>query len=273
MEKNNKRTGIWIPIELIENKELDWANKALLTEINSLHKQDKGCIASDQHFANLLGLKNAATAKKRVDTLVELELIHREIVYKNRKIIGKILTPLNPKTNTEKIETNNPKGNQVGNTMSDSTSQKNNTPVPTEQKNSSSETSGVVLESQSSSSQKNIKNSLTNSNIFKHGPIQDIDEIVEHSSFLNKLFFDKPDAMDQFKKAYEEYSNEEKYSMSEVYDNMNYIFHDYSNWKDDLKNLGYNYFLLTTKQYHDGTPQVVAGIVASLIRILQHRTK
>ena len=143
-------------------------------------------------------------------------------------------------------------------------------------------TSGVLPEQHESTSDGNTNNALNNTPINNtensttriiHGSKQDIEEIIKHSSFLNKLFFNNPDALEQFKKAYEEYSNENKNSMSQVHDDMNYIFHDYSNWEEDLKNLGYDQFMHTINQYHDGTPYVVAGIVASLIRILQHRTQ
>ena len=71
---NEKRKGIWIPIELVIDKKLDWANKALLFEIASLHELPGGCVASNEHFAELLGIKSPA-ASKRVTKLKELGYI------------------------------------------------------------------------------------------------------------------------------------------------------------------------------------------------------
>ena len=74
-----KRKGIWISEELIYDHKLDWTNKVLLTEIVSLSKLENGCIASNNHFAKLLGLKNADSASKRVTRLKNLGYIMIEI--------------------------------------------------------------------------------------------------------------------------------------------------------------------------------------------------
>lgn len=63
------RKGIWVPQFILEDKKLDWMNKVLYAEILSLHKLDSGCVASNQHFATLLGLKSTLTAMNRIHIL------------------------------------------------------------------------------------------------------------------------------------------------------------------------------------------------------------
>lgn len=60
--------GIWIPRFLWELKELTWSEKLVLLEIDSLSALDLGCIASDQHFADFLGIKKG-TASNIVSSL------------------------------------------------------------------------------------------------------------------------------------------------------------------------------------------------------------
>lgn len=46
--------GIWIPIEIWEDKTLTWNEKILLIEIDSFTSQDKNCYFSDKYIAELL---------------------------------------------------------------------------------------------------------------------------------------------------------------------------------------------------------------------------
>lgn len=54
--------GIWIPVELI-NIDISWTKRILLAEITQLEMLDKGCIASNSHFAQKLKLSNQAVSK------------------------------------------------------------------------------------------------------------------------------------------------------------------------------------------------------------------
>lgn len=67
-----EKKGIWVPQFILEDKRLDWMNKILYAEIISLSKLEKGCIASNQHFATLLGLKNSLSAMNRIHLLNDL---------------------------------------------------------------------------------------------------------------------------------------------------------------------------------------------------------
>jgi len=55
MEQKDKKNakGIWLPIEIYLDNNLNWTERILLIEINSLDK-DKGCFASNSYFAQLL---------------------------------------------------------------------------------------------------------------------------------------------------------------------------------------------------------------------------
>lgn len=88
----SKRLGLFIDLEIIQNPELDWENKVLLSEIIALSKLEKGCIASNQMLADFLQLKRQSI-HRRIKFLVEKEYISTENVYNGGKCIGRIITP------------------------------------------------------------------------------------------------------------------------------------------------------------------------------------
>ena len=75
------RKGIWIPIEIIEDDNLDWLNKVLLSEIISYSKLPLGCIASNDKFGELLNI-HRGNVSKRISYLVENDYI--KIIEKNK---------------------------------------------------------------------------------------------------------------------------------------------------------------------------------------------
>ncbi len=77
------RKGIWIPIEIIEDDNLDWLNKVLLSEIISYSKLPLGCIASNETFGELLNL-HRGNVSKRISYLVEKEYIQIITVNKSK---------------------------------------------------------------------------------------------------------------------------------------------------------------------------------------------
>ena len=62
--------GIWIPIEVLHNKDLTMQEKLILMEITQLEMLDKGCIASNRHFAELLDI-STKSASNTVSGLVK----------------------------------------------------------------------------------------------------------------------------------------------------------------------------------------------------------
>lgn len=59
---NRDFKGIWIPKQIYLNRELSWADKILLVEIDSLDNE-KGCFASNAYFAEFLNVSETAISK------------------------------------------------------------------------------------------------------------------------------------------------------------------------------------------------------------------
>ena len=59
--KQNK--GIWLPIELLNDKDTTFQEKLILVEISQLTMLDKGCIASNNHFAELFKIKKESVSR------------------------------------------------------------------------------------------------------------------------------------------------------------------------------------------------------------------
>lgn len=57
---NTNRKGLWIPMEILDDKNLDAANRIILAEIYSLCELTKGCIAGDEHLGELANLSRTA---------------------------------------------------------------------------------------------------------------------------------------------------------------------------------------------------------------------
>jgi biotin operon repressor len=74
MERDFK--GIWIPKEVYLNKELNWTDKILLVEINSLDNED-GCFASNEYFAEFLDV-STTTISKSISKLISFGFMYIE---------------------------------------------------------------------------------------------------------------------------------------------------------------------------------------------------
>jgi biotin operon repressor len=198
--KNKQTKGIWIPEEIKVDKKLDWTNKALLSEIYSLCDLPDGCIASDNHFGKLLGIKRPSV-NKRVNKLEELGYITATNHYKGKLCIGRTIT----------------KGSSV----------KKHTVVPEVDNVSSHDSQVVVLEVEDVSSLENTTNTLTNSDLTIQETIQHtgevknsemsmnqflnsrfeelVFELVEKSSLGESIFFyTEPENLDMFRDAVDE---------------------------------------------------------------------
>ena len=82
--------GIWIPERLYLSPDLSPREKFLLIEIYSLTQKNKGCFASNKHFANFIGLKENSIQKMLLK-FEQLGLIERIFEYKeNTKEIDKL---------------------------------------------------------------------------------------------------------------------------------------------------------------------------------------
>lgn len=85
-----KRKGIFISIEVIENNELDWLNKILLTEIVALTKLKNGCTASNQMLSNFLQIEKSSI-HRRMKFLVENGYIETQNIFSGGKCVGRII--------------------------------------------------------------------------------------------------------------------------------------------------------------------------------------
>lgn len=64
-----KVKGIWIPIDIWEDKSLTWNEKILFLEIDSFTSKDKDCYISNDYISNLLGVCET-TANKILSSLI-----------------------------------------------------------------------------------------------------------------------------------------------------------------------------------------------------------
>ena len=75
--------GIWIPIEIWQNRSLSWNEKILLMEIDSFTANDRECYISNEYIAELLGV-SVSWASKCLSHLLELGLV-RVVKFDGRK--------------------------------------------------------------------------------------------------------------------------------------------------------------------------------------------
>lgn len=76
-----KHKGVWIPIEIIHDTSLTWLERMILMEINQLSMLKKGCVAHNDHFAGLFGIKKES-ASRVINSLKDKNYI--EVSIKNR---------------------------------------------------------------------------------------------------------------------------------------------------------------------------------------------
>lgn len=167
IKMSSKRKGIWIPIEILTNQDLDVTNKLLLAEIYSLTELEDGCIASDNHFSKLLGISRSAV-NKRISKLKKLNLIESELVYKDRQCLGRVINKR-------------------------SISQKKHTPIPQGNIPVSQDDKVVFPKIDKPVRQKNTINTTTNSNKL-------IQTVIQYTGGISKFDISDEEKLDRFKK-------------------------------------------------------------------------
>lgn len=75
MEQNRDFKGIWIPKEIYLSKELNWTDKILLIEIDSLDTEEH-CFAGNEYFAKFLGI-NERRVRASISKLKKLGYIEQ----------------------------------------------------------------------------------------------------------------------------------------------------------------------------------------------------
>ena len=134
--KKNEKKGIWIPIEILNDKNLDSSDKILLSEIYSLINLPNGCFAPNKYFGDLLNITSGA-ASKRITALKEKGYIETKNIYDNKACQGRIIT--RPK-NQKSIDQDNIDVIQRGGSL------RNQDPVPVKPIPTSLSTNGVLPE-------------------------------------------------------------------------------------------------------------------------------
>ena len=89
---------MWIDQEIMDDINIDCVYRFILSEIYSLCKLEKGCIAGDEHFAKLIR-QSIPNTNKRINRLKDLGYINTFIHTKNKKIIGRTITIIRKEKN------------------------------------------------------------------------------------------------------------------------------------------------------------------------------
>ena len=292
-EMNKERAGIWITVELIKDEQLDWANKALMSEIVSLHKLPSGCFASNEKFGELLGIEKSA-ASRRISKLKKLGYIQTRDVYDRNSCIGRFITPIKHVPKKELPEQENKKQEDFGkqqeekaNNDSDEgriespkhqhdspegSSDKNHTPLTEEQGGSSHTTIGVVTERLGGSSPGNTINTSISSDIKVHllnqhtGDEKIIglgkDPIITNDPPINSIEDKSVEACFENSNSTDLDAMSEKRNITtkEFREIMNDFFYDYPTWEPDLMRLELDEFVRRTQYYHSNIPKYIGMI-------------
>lgn len=114
-----------IPISMIKNKELTSLELFHLMEISQLAMLDKGCIASNNHFAELFDIKKQSTSRT-INSLVEKGYItveiedgsrnHNRIITINKMLSGGKQNVTDPSTKCLETKETNTKTNTINTT-------------------------------------------------------------------------------------------------------------------------------------------------------------
>lgn len=287
---NEKRTGIWIPVELMMDKQLDWSNKVLLTEILSLHKLPDGCFASNDQLAELLGIEKSA-ASKRISKLKKLGYIQTKDVYDRNFCVGRIITPITKVPQKDLPEQKNKKRKDLGKQheekankdsnegrvesskhlpdLPEGSSDKNHTSLTEKQVGSSQTTIGVVPEQLGGSSHGNTINTSINTDIKKQllyqytgetDSFNSVDDLIISEDSLPKIQEEQIITISTRSNNSCDAGNKSilpKISTKEYRAIMNDFFEGYSSWEADLYSLGLERFIDKTQYYHSNYPEYI----------------
>ena len=109
-----KLKGLWIPVEVLLNKDLSDKEKIILSMILYLSEETKSCFASNKYIASIINV-TANRVSKIISSLKEKEYIKVKLKYKtdSKEIEQRQITPIVQNINRynsksqEGIETNN----------------------------------------------------------------------------------------------------------------------------------------------------------------------
>lgn len=78
--------GVWIPAEIWLDRSLSLTEKVMLVEVDSLQHEERGCYASNAHFAEFFGLSTSRVSEI-ISGLAEKKLITVELVRDGKRIV------------------------------------------------------------------------------------------------------------------------------------------------------------------------------------------
>lgn len=91
LQNKSLMKGIWVPKNILLNKDLDPKNKILLTHILSLAKLKDGCFASNQRFGELIGITKSSVSK-RISSLTKAGYLQTKMIFKKENTTWRIIS-------------------------------------------------------------------------------------------------------------------------------------------------------------------------------------
>ena len=106
-----KFQGVWIPAEVWLDRGLSITEKVMLVEIGSLQDEDRGCYASNAHFAAFFDL-SVSRVSEIISGLAAKGLVDVELIRDGKRIVERRIRLVNPfdKPNTYSEKATNPFG-------------------------------------------------------------------------------------------------------------------------------------------------------------------
>jgi len=88
MEEKRQFKGVWIPGEVWLDNNLTLIEKCILTEIDSLEDSEKGCFASNNHFATFFNVSQSRISQI-LNILKDKQYIRIHYEYKGKEIVAR----------------------------------------------------------------------------------------------------------------------------------------------------------------------------------------
>ncbi|WP_242176555.1 hypothetical protein [Pseudomonas sp. MONT-RG-20F-20-E-7-02] len=111
MSSNRDFRGIWIPAEIWLTKELTVGEKLMYVEIESLSKLQRGCFASNAHFAEMFSISNSRVSEI-ISSLAVKGFVSVEQKRQGVRTVQRIIQII-PRPHTSSENTKNPFGKHV----------------------------------------------------------------------------------------------------------------------------------------------------------------
>ena len=108
MANQTNYTGLWIPINILEDKNLSDKEKFILSMIIFLSTKDKSCTTSNQTFADKFDI-SVNRVSKIISALKDKKHIEVNFLYKDngKEITKRILTPIGKSNNYPIVKNDN----------------------------------------------------------------------------------------------------------------------------------------------------------------------